>query len=262
MIKKIKQRYYNKLHNSLVENFTSNKTEFDFIEYFNKTKDINKIYAYFNYYYNEVLPNEIKQHREYFEKSNRGFGERAFHAMWFNLITKFKPQNFLEIGVFRGQVVSLVSLISKTINSHIEVFGISPFSNAGDSVSTYSDDIDYYLDVIHTFEKFDLSPPNLTKAYSNEIPALDLISRFQWDMIYIDGSHEYDDVLNDYHNCKNNLKKGGLLIIDDSSLFSSFNCPNGAFNGHEGPSLVVENIVKKELLYVASVGHNSIFVKI
>src|SRR5262245_35749231 len=61
------------------------------------------------YFYQE-LPPEIMAHRLYFRKQRRGFGENPFHVMWFLLFREFKPHNFLEIGVFRGQTISLAAL--------------------------------------------------------------------------------------------------------------------------------------------------------
>ena len=37
----------------------------------------------------------------------------------------------------------------------------------------------------------------------------------KFDIIYIDGSHYYLDVINDFKNSLKILKKGGLLIFDD-----------------------------------------------
>ena len=53
------------------------------------------------------LPFSIINHRVYFSKEFRGFGEEAFHSMWYLLLSEFKPKNCLEIGVYRGQIISL-----------------------------------------------------------------------------------------------------------------------------------------------------------
>jgi hypothetical protein len=49
------------------------------------------------------LPKPLREHRAYFTQSGRGFGEDAFHTMWFLLFREFNPASFLEIGVYRGQ---------------------------------------------------------------------------------------------------------------------------------------------------------------
>ncbi|MFM6912230.1 MAG: hypothetical protein ACKPKW_24320, partial [Dolichospermum sp.] len=91
--------------------------------------------------------------------------------------------------VYRGQVISLWTLISKYINYSCHVYGISPFSSAADEVSHYASGINYYDDVLKNFNYFQLPLPNLVKSFSTDSLALDTISSREWDLIYIDGSH-------------------------------------------------------------------------
>src|SRR5205807_1460374 len=102
-------------------------------------------------YFYQRLPAELRQHRAYFHNvagNRRGFGEHAFHVMWYLLFQEFKPGTFLEIGVFRGQTITLAALCARMNSSPCEVYGISPFSAAGDAVSKYRRDIDYYQDTL------------------------------------------------------------------------------------------------------------------
>lgn len=118
--------------------------------------------------------------------------------MWWRLVRSFKPKNFLEIGVYRGQVVSLVALLARIARIDCTVTGISPFSSAGDSVSNYRNDVDYRLDTLSHFKHFGLSEPTLINAYSTDSEALAVIASRQWDMIYIDGNHDYEIVVKDW----------------------------------------------------------------
>src|SRR5436190_19564903 len=98
-------------------------------------------------FFHQDLPEQLRDHRAYFynvPSDRRGFGEKPFHVMWYLLLQKFQPVNFLEIGVFRGQTVSLAALWAKFARKACQVYGISPFSEAGDSVSNYKNRIDYY----------------------------------------------------------------------------------------------------------------------
>src|SRR5215813_14720485 len=118
-------------------------------------------------FFHTSLPPELKQHRKYFRsgrKHPRGFGEDAFHTLWYLLLEEIKPQNFLEIGVFRGQVISLVALWARLRNRTCEVHGISPFSPAADSVSRYPQHLDYYSDTLLNFDHFELPHPQLLRA--------------------------------------------------------------------------------------------------
>ena len=81
----------------------------------------NEIYFYFHNYFYFRSKRYIKKHRFYFRLYKRGYGEDAFHAMWEFIIKTFRPRNILEIGVYRGQTLTLFSLISKKENIHSEV---------------------------------------------------------------------------------------------------------------------------------------------
>jgi Methyltransferase domain len=87
------------------------------------------------------------------------------------------------------------------------------------------------------------------------------ISSEPWDLIYIDWNHDYEAALSDYKLSRDNLKSGGLLVMDDSSLGTSFHPPRFAFSGHPGPSRVVKEQANTELIPLGSVGHNNVFQK-
>ncbi|MCX6227024.1 MAG: class I SAM-dependent methyltransferase [Bacteroidia bacterium] len=224
--------------------------------------DPNVLYDYMHHYFNYRCLELVREHRTYFKEDHRGFGEDAFHAMWWLLLSEFRPQRMLEIGVYRGQVISLWSLIlEKIFKQQYEVHGISPFTPNGDSVSNYLDGLDYMGDVISTFRHWNLKEPVLVKALSAEPAAINHIKSHEWDLIYIDGSHEHEIVLKDYKLCMGNLKIGGLLVIDDASLGTSFKPPSFAFAGHPGPSRVAREYAQIEMKFLCAVGHNNVFQK-
>ena len=72
----------------------------------------------------------LKNHRDFIESKNLGFGDRAFTYMWFLILNYVKDKNLngnlLEIGVFKGQIISLWSLISKQIDLDSNIIGITP----------------------------------------------------------------------------------------------------------------------------------------
>lgn len=63
-------------------------------------KDRNSLYSYMHHYFHRRCPQRIREHREYFSIEQRGFGEDAFHAMWWLLMREFKPRKYIEIGVY------------------------------------------------------------------------------------------------------------------------------------------------------------------
>lgn len=212
--------------------------------------------------FHRVIPAELRQHRRYFQEERRGFGEDAFHTMWWHLVRRFRPSNFLEIGVYRGQTISLVSLIARLESIDCAVQGISPFSSAGDSVSNYADGLDYLKDTLANFRHFRLPEPSLLKAYSTDAAAVALIRSRAWDCIYIDGNHDYEIVKKDWELCSAAVKPGGIIVMDDSGLSTRYQPPRFANGGHPGPSRLAGEIDSALFREILQVGHNRVFQKI
>jgi len=220
------------------------------------------IYAYMHHYFHQRSPKFLREHRQYFSQEGRGFGEDAFHAMWWLLLLSAQPALMLEIGVYRGQTISLWALISQYLNRPVEVHGISPFEPLGDSVSRYVKLPDYYGDVLSSFHHWKLPEPRLVRGLSTDEQCLKHLSGHAWDLIYIDGSHDYDIVRLDYRHCLAGLREGGVLVMDDASLLRpDFQPPSFAFAGHPGPSRVAMEDAQREMKFVGCVGHNNIFMK-
>lgn len=236
--------------------------DLSFTEMIARFPERNAMYAYAVYYYAYHMPIYLRKHRVYFKRNLRGFGEDAFYAMWWLLLKEYKPEKILEIGVYRGQVISLWSLISKYLHCFCEVHGISPFSFLGDSASSYAKDLDYIGDIQETFNYWKLPSPVLVKSLSTDPEAVTHIQSQSWDMIYIDGSHEFEIVLKDYKLCLENLRTGGILILDDASLNTDYKPPSFSFAGHPGPSRVAREYADREMEFLGAVGHNNIFRKL
>jgi hypothetical protein len=214
------------------------------------------------HYFDRNLTEELRQHRLYFTQNRRGFGEDAFHAMWFFLFQEFQPENFLEIGVFRGQSLSLAALLSRQFKLNCFIQGISPFSSAGDAVSRYRHDVDYYADTLKNFAHFNLAPPSLLKAFSTEVSAHEIVASRAWSIIYIDGNHDYDIARQDWELCARHLQPGGIIVLDDSGLTTSYRPPAFATAGHPGPSRLAQEMDRARFQEILQVGHNRVFQKI
>jgi hypothetical protein len=213
-------------------------------------------------YFHSQLPTELTAHRHYFAHRKRGFGEDAFHTMWFLLFREFKPRTFLEIGVYRGQTISLIAFLARLMSVPCEVYGISPFTSAGDSVSEYPESIDYHDDTLKNFDFFKLLYPVLLKDFSNSSRARSLIAGRSWDVIYIDGNHDYEIAKADWEVCQANVRSGGLIVLDDSGLSSAFQPPPFASRGHPGPSRVAAEVPRERFQEILQVGHNRVFQKV
>ncbi len=225
-------------------------------------KNRNQQYNYFYHFFWNISPNWLKEHRNYFSKNLRGYGEEAFHAMWYFIFNEIKPKNILEIGIYRGQTLSLFSLLGKKLGFETEIHGISPFTSAGDNVSKYLVELDYYRDVETNFEYFNLLSPILHKGFSTDETMINIIHSKQWDLIYIDGNHDYEVAKKDFVVCSANIRKGGLIVLDDASLYTDYKPPFYSTAGHPGPSKVASEIDFNSFQEILSVGHNRVFKKI
>lgn len=226
-----------------------------------KFRERNTMYNYFHHFFWNLSPSWLKEHRDYFSKDKRGFGEDAFHSMWYFIFNEFKPKQVLEIGVYRGQTISLFSLLASKFGFVSEIHGISPFSSAGDEVSVYLKNLDYENDVKTNFNYFKLPFPILHKGFSTDKEMIKIIESTQWDLIYIDGNHDYEVAKHDFNFCSKNVKKGGLIVLDDASLNTEYKPAFYSTAGHPGPSKVASEIDMNSFEEILSVGHNRVFKK-
>jgi len=216
--------------------------------------DLNRIYEYFKYRYNFVIPRIYRRHRQYFSIENRGFGEDAFHAAWYELFKEYRPSNCLEIGVYRGQTISLWGIIQKNLGIQGEVWGLSPLNSSGDKVSRYIE-IDYEADISEHFKVFGLGEPKLFQASSTSESAKAFVGKRKWNLIYIDGDHDEAAVFSDFALAFENLDTGGIVVLDDSSLYLPYKPDVNSFAGHPGPSKVLLQEAVKSMNHLFTVGH-------
>lgn len=227
----------------------------------------------------------LKNHRDFIEAKSLGFGERAFAYMWY-LVTKHIYANnvtplFLEIGVFKGQIISLWSLIAKELAVDISITGVTPL--AGNPAAKLSwiqyikskiskkykhdilsgnhyEDIDYLNVIKDLFIHFDLNfdDVNLLKGYSTDQEIINTLSKQVYSVIYIDGDHTFTGVINDIKNYAPLIKKGGLLIMDDASC----NLPGTKFwKGHQSVSNACQILDNMPFKNILNIGHNRIYQK-
>ncbi len=223
-----------------------------------KTLDRNTLYAYYRSAFFRALPEPVRNHRKYFAEDQRGFGEAPFHAMWFRLFRDYQPINCLEIGVYRGQTISLWALLGSLFGYTTNVNGLSPLTASPDSVSSYLE-LDYEKDIYSHFAHFGLERPTLSKTISQSAEGTKLITGSTWDLIYIDGSHEYDDAVADLQLASSAISPHGLIVMDDAALYTEYRPDKRSFAGHPGPSRAVCETSRLGLVEVTNCGHNRVF---
>jgi len=136
---------------------------------------------------------------------------------WFNHIRldnyKDTPINYLEIGTFYG--ANLLS-VANTYGLHndTKLYCIDPWEDYPDYPEYKNEQPVIYNTFIQNIEKYGVKDKIvINRGYSSsEIP------KFQdefFDIIYIDGNHEPEYVLEDAVLSFRKLKKGGIMIFDD-----------------------------------------------
>lgn len=235
------------------------RSAWSFSQVMEKVPNENDRYKYFQWLFRSRLDHSLVAHRRYFASEGRGFGDDAFHAMWEKLLSEFAPLTMLEIGVYRGQTLSLWHLISGFNRVEAEIWGVSPLENLGDEVSEYAD-LDYEQDIRDSFSSLGISNPNLFKGKSQDIAAVDFIKSKVWDLVYIDGSHDVEDVRRDAVLAGEVLRSGGILVLDDASVGSSYTL---SFPGWPGPSEVAAELSSgQSFALIGTCGHNRVFQKV
>jgi len=169
---------------------------------------------------NHIIYNEFKKNVSnnlifnYHFTYTQGYGELPFSWNW-NLIIKNMGNNFnfLEVGVYKGRILSLIKLLSNIHKKECKIVGVTPLDNIGDKYSNYDND-DYYNAIRNGFYNLKLSMENVSiiKGLSQDTDVLEKLKNMEmFDIIFIDGSHDYEIVCKDIINYIYFLKDGGYL---------------------------------------------------
>ena len=151
-------------------------------------------------------------------------------------IEKFKPINFLEIGVFHGVTSRNVCEILYSLHGdNFKFTGIDLFLNDDEIVkdeyvpkTTFSNPLKtiYYKYIIRTdpyniksvnklLRKFE---QNITIIKGNSNDVLKKINLDEIDYVFLDGGHKYETVKNDLNNLTQIVNNQGLILCDDYNL--------------------------------------------
>ena len=208
----------------------------------------------------------LKEHRDFVERHVYGFGERSFHWLW-KLLVDEMPQEFrfVEVGVYKGQVLSLIRLLANRAGKQAQITGVTPLSSFAGVTTQFQKfpETDYLQHIKDLHEHFSLS------FSEDQIVKGDSTSPETWtrvlpkgpffDIVYVDGCHEYDFVVKDLMIYGSMVKKDGYLVVDDASNFLKMYW--GSFPGIEDVSRAVRDHIegKPEWKEVLAVMHNRVF---
>lgn len=184
---------------------------------------------------------ELKAYRDWIEANIFGFGERCFLWMWNDIVARMPQEfTFMEIGVFRGQILALVRLLAERHGKKVRRIGITPLDTTdGHWESDYEADIKKLHDTFNIPNDYEL----ITLDSTNPV-AINLASKNPPDVLYIDGGHTYEVVKSDLTHYLPILKVGGTLVIDDCN--NAIPMPWGYFQGIQSVSLAVDEVLPRE----------------
>jgi predicted O-methyltransferase YrrM len=136
---------------------------------------------------------------------------------WFHHVDlnsyKDRPIKYLEIGAFYG--ANLLS-VAKTYGQHPDskMYCIDPWEDYAEYPEYKNEQPTIYQAFLSNVENSGQKEKiEIKRGYSNMVvPTLEDES---FDIIYIDGNHEPEYVLEDAVVCFRKLKKGGIMIFDD-----------------------------------------------
>lgn len=194
---------------------------------------------------------KLKEYRDWIEENIFGFGERSFLWMWKLLIDTLPPDfSFLEIGVFRGQILGLVRILAP----QADITGITPLTSEGGHWES-----DYEADIKLLHQMFKLKQPKIIKGLSTDAEVIEQAGMY--DIVYIDGGHSYEVAKSDIWIYSSMVKVGGLLVIDDCA--HKYNLPDGYFKGIDDVSRAVDELLPNGYyIELFNVVHNRIFKRI
>jgi predicted O-methyltransferase YrrM len=172
-----------------------------------------KIFFYRKFYFDDRLFNENSSFKKY--KITKSWYKNNI-IYWLFLIRKYKLFNkkmmILEIGSYEG--ASAVFFLKKLKNI-TKIYCVDTWSNKYHYGLTTKN-----IQYSKIEERFDFNTSffyNKIKKFkkTSDIFFKNLSFSEKFDLIYVDGSHKFENVLRDSMNALKNCKKNGFIIFDD-----------------------------------------------
>lgn len=161
-------------------------------------------------------------------KAVDGQGWCADHPIFGNVIADKEPQLIVEVGTWKGASAMVMAKAAREINPDAKVVCVDTWLGSPDFWDNFSDPRTYgsfkmrngYPQVYYTFLN------NIVCAGLQDVvipfPSTSYVAsewfrkrNIQPDLVYIDATHEYDEVSRDIRQWFAVLREGGVMIGDD-----------------------------------------------
>lgn len=225
----------------------------------------------------------LAAHRRHIEENQLGFGDPAFHSMWRLLVqaaaARFGQVRVLEIGVFKGQVISLWSLLARDHGFDLRVSALTPLAGQPmprsrvlnkllhwfsprfrEQVASgnFHPEADYETIMRALFARFslDFDRIDIHRGYSTDPVLLQRLADETYHIVYVDGDHTYEGARHDFSNFGPKVVPGGWLVADDAGA----DLPGTVFwKGFETVTRAVTELPRLGFSNVLNVGHNRVY---
>ena len=190
-----------------------------------------------------------KMHMEYLKSKNITTDYFSINTFYWKQILKIIPRDFkyLEIGSWEGN--SALFILTNFNVKNVVCVDIWEDINFKDiqksNYENYKKNIEEFL--------------NKVKTYKGTSDSFFLNQRENFDVIYVDGSHETDQVYKDIKNSWKVLNNKGVLICDDYFYGDIYKNPNNV------PSIAINKFIKEETknnsIKILCVNNSQIFLR-
>jgi len=172
--------------------------------------------------------------KKYWRKTS--FKKKVDGEFILNHIQKYKPKNFLEIGIFHGVTSrNVCELLKKIHGNDFKFTGIDLFLNDANiskdefiPKTKFSNPLkSFYYNYIIRLDPYTLESVikllnnfknniNIIKGDSNEV--LKNLDIRNIDYVFLDGGHKYETVKSDLESLTNIINNNGVVLCDDYDL--------------------------------------------
>ncbi len=144
---------------------------------------------------------------------NIGKNRFTYTNLYRSMVERFDDAVFLEIGSWKGRSVSFLGVEIKNHNKNIKVHCVDTWKGSSDHYDFDTLDGD---DIYHQFLK-NIKPIEdiVTHSRLPSVSAAQLYADEFFDFIFIDASHQFNDVMNDLNSWFPKLKKNGIFAGHD-----------------------------------------------
>jgi len=142
-----------------------------------------------------------------------------------NIIQHHDVRRVLDIGVHTGQFSILPWLLANHMGKHVKCCSVSPFDGTSDKYNLYSESnyLDIYMKMLREM-KLPQEDFIRLRGLSQDERIIDYLTRrdMKFDLIFLDGSHDYDVIVEDIKfYALTRLRKSGIIIVSDACYFTT-----------------------------------------